>query len=390
MDYIALLAEKALVGMNLDQQENVCVLVKDGLIEAILPEDQYRQKNIENCREICLGDKTLMPGLIECHNHVTLDARLPEHLEMLATSSESKLTALAINALKDDLMSGVTTARSLADKYYIDVELKHLIQEGVVEGPKLLVGGMGMKGAHGHGYIGSDHSGAEEMRKTARANMKKGVDLLKVFVTPGNLSLTDDFVPSYLSLEEIRTVVEEGARLNIPTAAHCIGGQGLKDCLKAGVAVIEHMYAATEEDIELLSKSDSWVDLTSGIFLDPTREAHLSESNAYKFRMNREKVRRNLEKLVKAQIPFVLGTDAYHTYLYREVEYAVELGADKRYALQGVTSNAAKVCRISEKTGSLEAGKAADIIGVSGNPLENVSVLSDVSMVMKGGKIYKL
>ncbi|MDO4278842.1 MAG: hypothetical protein Q4C69_08445, partial [Lachnoclostridium edouardi] len=103
MDYIALLAEKALVGMNLDQQENVCVLVKDGLIEEILPQDQYRQKNIENCREICLGDKTLMPGLIECHNHVTLDARLPEHLEMLATSSESKLTALAINALKDDL-----------------------------------------------------------------------------------------------------------------------------------------------------------------------------------------------------------------------------------------------------------------------------------------------
>ena len=139
---------------------------------------------------------------------MTLDARLPEHLEMLATSSESKLTALAINALKDDLMSGVTTARSLADKYYIDVELKHLIQEGVVEGPNLLVGGIGMKGAHGHGYIGSDHSGAEEMRKTARANMKKGVDLLKVFVTPGNLSLTDDFVPSYLSLEEIRTVVE--------------------------------------------------------------------------------------------------------------------------------------------------------------------------------------
>ena len=85
----------------------------------------------------------------------------------------------------------------------------------------------------------------------------------------------------------------------------------------------------------------------------------------------------------------MLGTDAYHTYLYREVEYAVELGADKRYALQGVTSNAAKVCKISEKTGSLEAGKAADIIGVSGNPLENVSVLSDVSMVMKGGKIYK-
>ncbi|RGY97261.1 amidohydrolase family protein [Clostridium sp. AM58-1XD] len=389
MERIILNADTVLCGDSLEVNEKASVIVENGKISEIIPQKVKDEKHFEDTKEYDFGSRTLMPGMIECHNHCTIDARLPEHLEILGDSSECRLTVIAMKAMEDNLMAGITTARSLADKHYIDVELKKLIAAGEVKGPDLLVAGIGMKGAHGHGYIGSSFCGTEEVRRTARENMRRGADLLKIFVTPGNLSLTDSFIPSYLSPEEIRTAVEEGARQNIPTAAHCIGGQGLKDCIDGGVKVIEHMYGATDEDVELLAKSDCWVDLTSGIFLDPSREAFLSEQNAYKIRMNREKVRNNLKKVVQAKIPFVLGTDAYHTYLYREVEYAVELGAGVRYALQGITSNAAKVCGIGEVKGSLKEGYAADVIAVDGNPLNDLSSLARVSMVMKGGKIYR-
>ena len=145
-------------------------------------------------------------------------------------------------------------------------------------------------------------------------------------------------MPSFLSLEEISTAVSEGARLGIPTAAHCIGGQGLKDCIDGGVDVIEHMYMAAEQDVERLAASRCVVDLTSGIFLDPSREEFLSPANALKVRLNRSRVRENVARIIKARLPFVLGTDAYHGFLYREVGYAVELGSDPVTAIQGVTS----------------------------------------------------
>ena len=148
-----------------------------------------------------------------------------------------------------------------------------------------------MKGSHGAGHIGMPHCGAGEIRHTCRENLKKGADLLKLFITPGVPDPASTFVPSFLSLEEISAAVSEGARLGIPTAAHCIGGQGLKDCIDGGVDVIEHMYMASEQDVERLAASRCVVDLTSGIFLDPSREEFLSPANALKVRLNRSRVR---------------------------------------------------------------------------------------------------
>jgi len=153
--------------------------------------------------------------------------------------------------------------------------------------------------------------------------------------------------------------------------------------------VIEHMYMASEQDVERLAASRCVVDLTSGIFLDPSREEFLSPANALKVRLNRSRVRENVARIIKARLPFVLGTDAYHGFLYREVGYAVELGADPVTAIQGVTSRAARVCRLEDRIGKLENGMEADIIAVEGNPLEDVSRLSQVGLVMKGGVVYR-
>lgn len=389
MAYQAILAKQGLVGDSLQVKEDICVLIKDGKIEDILSKEEYQRMKPEGCEEIDLGEMTIMPGMFECHNHLALDARIPGHLGMM-DQSECEHTLLALNGLHDDLMSGVTTARCLGDRNYIDVTLRNKIREGKVFGPDLLVCGIGMKGRHGHGFVGMPHSGVEEFRKTCRENMFHGVDILKMFITPGGAVAEGDFIPYFISYDEIKTIVEEAHQLNIKTAAHCIGGQGLDLCVKAGVDVLEHLYSVTPEQVKLIEDSGTWVDLTSGIVLDPEREPMVPAAHAENTRKNREYSRRCLENVVRSgKIRYTLGTDAYHGKLYKELQFTVDMGGNAMDAVMGVTVNAAKMCGLEKTKGSLETGKQADIIAVKKNPVEDVSVLKDVYFVMKNGLVVK-
>lgn len=383
-------ARTVLAGSELEEIQNGAVVVEDGKVVKVVPAEQLTEEDRAQAEWIAFEDETVLPGLIEGHNHLSIDARKSNHLEILGTATECKLTLLAEEGLYDDLLSGVTTVRCMGEKHDLDLKLKKEIDAGNLVGPDILPAGVGMKGSNGSGYIGAPHSGVEEFRRTARSNVAKGVKLLKIFTTPGVFSTEQDFIPSFLSAEEIRTVVEEAHRLHLPVAAHCIGGQALRDCVEQGVDVIEHAYCASKEDIELLkAHPDCWVDLTTGIYLDPEREQYLSENNARNVRAGREIVRECVGNLVRAGIHFALGTDANHGLLWKEVVYTVELGASKRDALKGVTSNAAYISRLSGKKGELTAGADADIIAVKGNPLEDPAVLADVSFVMKKGVVYK-
>lgn len=383
-------ARTVLAGSELEEIRNGAVVVEDGKVVKVVPAEQLTEEDRAQAECIAFEDETVLPGLIEGHNHLSIDARKSNHLEILGTATECKLTLLAEEGLYDDLLSGVTTVRCMGEKHDLDLKLKKEIDAGNLVGPDILPAGVGMKGSNGSGYIGAPHSGVEEFRRTARSNVAKGVKLLKIFTTPGVFSTEQDFIPSFLSAEEIRTVVEEAHRLHLPVAAHCIGGQALRDCVEQGVDVIEHAYCASKEDIELLkAHPDCWVDLTTGIYLDPDREQYLSENNARNVRAGREIVRECVGNLVRAGIHFALGTDANHGLLWKEVVYTVELGASKRDALKGVTSNAAYISRLSGKKGELTAGADADIIAVKGNPLEDPAVLADVSFVMKKGVVYK-
>ena len=383
-------AKLVLKGTELEPVADGAVVLEDGKILKVVPACELTEEDKSQAEILSFPEETVLPGMIECHNHLSIDARKVGHLEILATATECKLTLLAEEGLRDDLLSGVTTVRCMGEKYDLDLKLKKEVDAGNVPGPDILPAGVGMKGSNGSGYIGVPHSGVEEFRRTARSNVAKGAKLLKIFTTPGVFNVNLGFVPSFLSAEEIRTVVEEANRLHLPVAAHCIGGQALRDCVEQGVTVIEHAYCASQEDIELLkAHPECWVDLTTGIYLDPEREPYLSESGAASVRAGREIVRNCVSNLIKAGIHFALGTDANHGLLWKEVVYAVELGASKLDALKGVTSNAAYISGLEGKKGALVAGADADLIAVNGNPLEDPSVLSQVPFVMKKGVIYK-
>ena len=390
MECVILKATRILYGPELKVINDAAIVIENDKIKSVIPQKDLESiENIEKIKIIDAGNCTIMPGMIDCHSHLNIDANLPEHLELLAWSNECELTLISLKGLSDDLQAGITTLRCLGDKFYIDVTLKEKIQKEKIEGPDILSSGIGIKGLHGSGYIGMPHCGPEAVRETVRENLKHKVDTLKLFITPGQPPQDTDFIPSFLSYEEIKEAVSEGKRLNIPVAAHCIGGEGLRNCINAGVEVIEHAYAVTDEDVELLKQSDCWIDLTSGIFMDPSREEFLSEENVRKTQLSRKKVTECLKKIVKAKIPFVLGTDAYHGKLWREAKFALELGADIKDVLKGLTSNAAKVCHKENSIGSIKEGYIANIIAIKGNPYEDISALSNVDLVVKRGKILK-
>lgn len=386
----AIIAKAALVGENLEYKEHTCLLVKDDHIEDFITESEMEHLSAE-WQRIDLRGSVILPGMFDCHNHLALDARIPGHLGMMELS-ECEHTVLALKGMKDDLMSGVTTSRYMGDRNYIDVKLKKLVQEGKVIGPDLLVCGIGMRAAHGHGFVGMPHSGAEDFRRTCRENLARGVDHLKIFITPGTpVASPEEFIPCYLTMQEVRTVVEEAASVNAKTTAHCIGGKGLDYCIDAGVDVIDHLYSVTPMQIKRLEEDfGGWVDMTSGIVLDESREAFTPEAQNVKMRRAREYSRKCINQVYQSgKIRFTLGTDAYHGYLYREVGYAVEGGASSLDAVKAVTVNAAKMTGSDQSKGQLAKDYIADIIAVPGNPIEDVGLLGQVSFVMKHGKIYK-
>ena len=168
MDAYIVKAGKMILGDGLEAKENAGLLIENGKIAKVY--DNMASVEIPaGMKVVDYGDSVVIPGMIDCHNHLALDARLENHLVKME-DCEAEQTIRAIKTMKDDLMAGVTTARCLGDRFYIDVTCKKAQKEGRITGPKLVVSGIGMRSTHGHGYVGMPHCGPEEFRKTAREN----------------------------------------------------------------------------------------------------------------------------------------------------------------------------------------------------------------------------
>lgn len=374
-------AKNIIVGKDLDLKENAALLIEDGKIEKIY-DNASQLPDFQDAEVIDLGDKTIIPGMIDCHNHLALDTRLENHLVKME-DCEAEQTIRAIKTMKDDLVSGVTTARCLGDRFYIDVTCKQAQKEGRIVGPKLVVSGIGMRASHGHGYVGMPHNGPEEFRKTARANIAHGVDFLKVFMT--KVINATPFIYHFLTPEELNVVVQEARSVGITTACHCSGGQGLDDCVKAGIDCLEHVYYITEKQVETVYNADRWVVYTPSYALNDELLFKFSPKDREGSLKEKEIICSCLSNAISGGLKFGIGTDGIHQGLAQEAKYISELGASNKDVLSGITVNAAKLCGISDKTGSITEGLAADFVALDGNPLENISALKNVSAVFQDG-----
>jgi imidazolonepropionase-like amidohydrolase len=337
-----------------------------------------------------LGDRFVMPGLVDCHSHASIVPGEGDQLGQLCRGPVPQALAATRN-LRKDLAAGTTTMRIMGEEHFVDVEVRQAIEAGVIPGPRLLVAGRGLAANNGHGRALTGYDGVDDVRRGARENLRRGADHVKIFVTGGVSSPGTTPTSSAYTREEIRVAVEEADRVGSYAAAHAHGGPGLRLAVQEGVGTIEHGALATDEDIALMIERGVWLICTFGIFLHPTGiEAGDGQRPAImdKLHWTRRVVAENFPRHLASGVRFACGTDAVHGCLPFELQTLVRLGVSPHDALLAGTRWGAEACRVDREVGTLEPGKRADLIAVDGDPLKDIAAMDRVSLVMKDGVTY--
>ncbi len=353
---------------------------------------------------IDLGDRTLMPGLIDAHVHLFLHPGA----EDLQTVQESvpQRTIMALLAARDDLMAGFTAERDMGTEGAgsADTAVRNAIDEGLVPGPRLRISGNAINILGGHedaiGYNPAQHvlsnadyaNNAAELVAVMRQQFKEGADFTKIYETGPDKVRDGKFSTIYQYTEaELKAAVEEAARVGKRVAVHATGEPGTLFAARAGVASIDHANQLGDETMRLMREKQIFAVPTFTIFEYFADHAATPARAAHEHQMLDLKVQ-DFRKQVAAGVPMAVGSDVGpfpHGTQAQEFVLMVKHGMSPLAVLQADLLNGAKLLGWDGQIGALEAGYFADIIAVSGDPLQDISAVQNVSFVMKGGVIYK-
>jgi imidazolonepropionase-like amidohydrolase len=376
------------------------ILIEDGIIVEIGKNISKRNKDIETLE---LSELTIMPGLMDSHVHLTGNTELKGY-ESISESSYLSTIYGVINA-KKTLLSGFTTVRNVGAGNFADVALKQAINRNAILGPTMLVSGpaLGITGGHcDSNILPFDYKytsqgvadGPWEVRKKVRLNRKYGADLIKFCGTGGVMSKNTDVNAKQYTLEEMQAIVDEAHNHGMKVATHAHGLIGIKTAIIAGVDSIEHASFIDNETIELAKEKGTFLSMdiyVSDYILGEGAAKGILEESLEKERSVGRFQRQNFQKAVKASAKITFGTDAGiypHGKNARQFKYMVEWGMTSLQAIQAATINTAELFGLSN-TGMIKKNYEADIIGVKGNPLKDITILENVSFVMKDGIIVK-
>ncbi|WP_421381762.1 amidohydrolase family protein [Bacillus salacetis] len=339
---------------------------------------------------------TCVPGLIDCHVHLTMDGNADPFVDSLGNSEADDAYKAYRNAQKQ-IESGVVTVRNVGSKDNVDIALRNAIEKGVVKGPRIVASGepIVMTGGHGH-TMAIEADGVDEVRKAARTQLKKGADLLKLMATGGVMTPGVDPNSPQLGEDELRCACTEATNAGKTTAAHAQGVQGIKNAIRAGITTVEHGIYLDDEAIDMM--------LERGTFLVPTLaapyniveyglESGIPAHAVQKAESVMEDHQKSFYQAYKRGVKIAAGTDAgtpfnRHGDFVTELELMVKNGMRHEDVLRSATKVASEAMKIDNKTGTVEVGKAADLLLVQGNPLENISDLRKVVKVFKEGECY--
>ncbi len=307
---------------------------------------------------------------------------------------------------------GLHTVRDVGSGPFMAVDLRNNINEGYIIGPRVVASGPGITITGGHGDLNNYSpetsvtlfpaernyqiaDGPDQVRHVVRAQVKYGVDVIKILATGGVLSKGDSPGAPQFTYEELKVAADEAHMAGRKIAAHAHGAEGIKNAILAGIDSIEHASLASDEDIQLAKQHGTYFDMdiyNDDYLLGKAIEFGLPQENVDKEKMVGQIQRETFQKAVNAGVKMAFGTDAGvypHGDNAKQFVTMVKFGMTPAQAIRTATQNSADLIGRSKDVGTIEAGKYADIIAVTGDPLQDVTVLQNVGFVMKGGVVYK-
>jgi imidazolonepropionase-like amidohydrolase len=360
---------------------------------------------------IDLGDATILPGFIDAHVHVTDESSDDWNADTVSGLRRTvpEQTLRAAELARRTLMAGFTTVRDVGSNDYVDVGLRNAIASGLAVGPRMQVSvhALGARGGHcdatGFPYerFGAEPgiangiaSGADQFRDAVRFQVKYGADVIKVCATGGVLSLGDDVGAAQITQAEMDAIVDEAHRLGRRTAAHAHGAEGAKVAIRAGIDSIEHGSFLDEEAARMMKERGTYLvpTLMAGEYAGGRKATRKYPPEIAAKAMQALDGRSSaFKRAVAAGVKIAFGTDSGvspHGRNAEEFTLLVEHGLSAAAALR-TSATAAALLGVDRTTGTIEAGKEADIVAVPGDVLKNIGATERVLFVMKGGTIYR-
>ena len=380
---------------------NQTIVIEDGKIVSVSADSGAASS--AGATVIDLSGKTVLPGLIDAHTHLTFDPRFG--YDRLAISLPREALIGAKNA-RVTLLAGFTTVRNVGAREFSDIALRDAINAGDVPGPRIDASGpaLSITGGHCddnllpyefHATETGVADGVENVQHKVREVIKYGSDIIKVCATGGVLSLGDNPQASQFTQEELRAIVADAHRLGRKVAAHAHGAQGILWATEAGVDSIEHGSYIDDAGIAAMKQHGTYLVPTLWLgdwFLENAQKTGVPPSMLAKAKEVMPAARKNVAHAFASGVKVGFGTDAAvypHGLNAHEFAVMVKLGLTPLQAIQAATVNDADLLGWSDKIGVIEPSHFADIIAVDGDPLQDVTTLERVKFVMKGGVVYK-
>jgi imidazolonepropionase-like amidohydrolase len=382
--------------------EKPVVIVTDGRIAAVGQQGIVQVP--EGAKRIDLGSKTLLPGLIDMHVHLTAVAEIGGYNGFKHT--DSFWSAVSVGNAMKTINAGFTTVRNVGSDQFQDVGLKEAIDGGWAVGPRIVPAAYAIGATGGHcdsnalppQYDRQEASvvnSPDEARAKVRWLHKYGAEVIKICATGGVFSLGDSVGGQQLTLEEMKAIADEAHMLHLKVAAHAHGDEGIRTAILAGIDTIEHCSLASDETIKLAAQRKTWfsMDVYNDDYILATGTANGTEQES----LDKEKEiglkqRQTFQRAVRAGVPMVFGSDAgVYPHGDNGLQFAkmVEWGMTPLQAIQAATFNAAQALGRESDVGAIAVGRYGDMIAVKGDPLADVRALEHVDLVIKGGAVVK-